>query len=178
MLFRSGESVARMMEKHPNYIYWSGGDNTRIAGKMQFHYRLAFDDEGLPMFQVFNTCPHFIRTLPTLVYDEKKVEDINTDQEDHIYDECLVGETLVITETGKKPIKELVGTTGKVYSSDGKLHNYSDCRMTKKNADVYEIELEDGTKIRATENHPFMLSDGTFVKLKDLKVDDDLKIIV
>ena len=50
--------------------------------------------------------------------------------------------------------------------------------MTKKNADVYEIELEDGTKIRATENHPFMLSDGTFVKLKDLKVDDDLKIIV
>ena len=83
-----GESVARMMEKHPNYIYWSGGDNTRIAGKMQFHYRLAFDDEGLPMFQVFNTCPHFIRTLPTLVYDEKKVEDINTDQEDHIYDEC------------------------------------------------------------------------------------------
>lgn len=55
---------------------------------MQFHYRLTFDSDGLPMFQVFNTCKHFIRTIPTLVYDESKVEDINTDQEDHIYDMC------------------------------------------------------------------------------------------
>lgn len=83
-----GESVARMMQRPPNFIYWQGGDNTRLAGKMQFHYRLAFDSDGLPMFQVFNTCKHFIRTIPTLVYDESKVEDINTDQEDHIYDMC------------------------------------------------------------------------------------------
>lgn len=83
-----GESVARMMQRSPNFIYWQGGDNTRLAGKMQFHYRLAFDSDGLPMFQVFNTCKHFIRTIPTLVYDESKVEDINTDQEDHIYDMC------------------------------------------------------------------------------------------
>ena len=83
-----GESVARMMQRPPNFIYWQGGDNTRLAGKMQFHYRLTFDSDGLPMFQVFNTCKHFIRTIPTLVYDESKVEDINTDQEDHIYDMC------------------------------------------------------------------------------------------
>lgn len=83
-----GESVARMMQRSPNFIYWQGGDNTRLPGKMQFHYRLAFDGEGLPMFQVFRTCKHFIRTIPALVYDESKVEDINTDQEDHIYDMC------------------------------------------------------------------------------------------
>lgn len=83
-----GESVARMMQRPPNFIYWQGGDNTRLAGKMQFHYRLTFDSDGLPMFQVFNTCKHFIRTIPTLVYDESKVEDINTEQEDHIYDMC------------------------------------------------------------------------------------------
>ena len=83
-----GESIAAMMERSPHFVYWSGGDNTRIAGKMQFHYRLAFDAEGLPMFQVFHTCKHFIRTIPALVYDEKHVEDIDTDQEDHIYDEC------------------------------------------------------------------------------------------
>lgn len=83
-----GESVARMMERAPNFIYWHGGDNTRLAGKMQFHYRFAFSEDGQCMFQVFNTCKHFIRTIPTLVYDEKHVEDINTDQEDHIYDEC------------------------------------------------------------------------------------------
>lgn len=40
------------------------------------------------MFQIFNTCKHFIRTIPNLIYDEKDVEDIDTDGEDHIYDEC------------------------------------------------------------------------------------------
>ena len=83
-----GESIAAMQEKHPNYIFWTPGDHTRLAGKMQLHYRLAFDGEGRPMFQVFDTCRHFIRTIPNLVYDESRVEDIDTTQEDHIYDEC------------------------------------------------------------------------------------------
>jgi hypothetical protein len=64
------------------------GDNNRIAGKMQYHYRFAFDESGEPMFQIFNTCKHFIRTIPSLVYSESNVEDIDTDTEDHIYDEC------------------------------------------------------------------------------------------
>lgn len=81
-----GESVARMMERSPNFVFWTRGDNTRIPGKMQYHYRLAFDEDGDCMFQVFKTCKHFIRTIPDLVYDEKHVEDINTEQEDHIYD--------------------------------------------------------------------------------------------
>ncbi len=81
-----GKSVADMMAK--NGVYWSGGDNHRIAGKMQYHYRLAFDENGIPKFYVFNTCKNFIRTIPNLVYDEKNVEDIDTTQEDHIYDEC------------------------------------------------------------------------------------------
>lgn len=48
----------------------------------------AADEEGRPMFQVFDTCRHFIRTIPNLVYDESNVEDIDTTQEDHVYDEC------------------------------------------------------------------------------------------
>ena len=83
-----GESVAAMMEKRPYSLHWIPGDHTRIAGKMQLHYRLAFDGEGRPMLQVFSTCKHFIRTIPNLVYDESDVEDIDTTQEDHIYDEC------------------------------------------------------------------------------------------
>ena len=83
-----GESIAAMMERSPNFLHWKPGDHTRLAGKMQFHYRLNFDTDGRPMLQVFNTCKHFIRTLPNLVYDESNVEDIDTRQEDHIYDEC------------------------------------------------------------------------------------------
>lgn len=83
-----GESIAAMMEKPPFFLHWYPGDNTRLAGKMQLHYRLAFDGGGRPMLQVFNTCRHFIRTIPGLIYDEANVEDVNTGQEDHIYDEC------------------------------------------------------------------------------------------
>lgn len=67
-----------MMERSPNFIYWQGGDNTRLAGKMQLHNRLAFDGEGLPMFQVFSTCRNCIRTLTALVYDRSRPEDIDT----------------------------------------------------------------------------------------------------
>lgn len=81
----SGESIAAV---HARYqVAWNKGDHERIAGKMQIHNRLAFDDDGVPMLYVFNTCKDFIRTMPNLVYSETKVEDIDTDTEDHIYDE-------------------------------------------------------------------------------------------
>ena len=79
------ESIGALMERER--VYFQKGDHARIDGKMQVHHRLAFDDEGIPMLYVFNTCKHFIRTVPALVYDESDVEDIDTDGEDHIYDE-------------------------------------------------------------------------------------------
>ncbi len=81
-----GVSTAEMFERQG--LFFDKADNTRIAGKMQVHYRMQFDDMGHPRLYVFNTCKHFIRTLPTLVYDETNVEDVDTSQEDHIYDEC------------------------------------------------------------------------------------------
>lgn len=83
-----GESIATMMESAPNFITFSRGDHTRLAGKMQYHYRFAFAEDGRPMFYVFDTCRHFIRTIPSLVYSQTRVEDVDTATEDHIYDEC------------------------------------------------------------------------------------------
>lgn len=80
-----GESIGALMERER--VYFDKGKHDRIQGKMQVHHRLAFDEEGKPMLQVFDTCKHFIRTVPNLVYDEKDVEDIDTDGEDHVYDE-------------------------------------------------------------------------------------------
>lgn len=68
-------------------VYFDPGDNKRIPGWMQCHYRLAFDDNGIPMFYCFSTCRNFIRTVPQLMYDDKRPEDIDTDLEDHIADE-------------------------------------------------------------------------------------------
>ena len=81
-----GESIAQMMEREG--VFFEKADNTRIAGKMQMHNRFSFDENGIPMLYVFSTCKHFIRTVPSLVYSQVNVEDIDTDSEDHIYDEC------------------------------------------------------------------------------------------
>ena len=77
-------SVAELMEKEG--VYFGRGNNDRLSGKMQCHYRLKFDENGVPMFYVFSTCKNFIRTIPGLVYSERHVEDVNTDGEDHLYD--------------------------------------------------------------------------------------------
>ena len=84
-----GESIAQMMEPSGDKpgVYFIPGDNTRLAGKIQCHERLKFDEEGRPRVQVFTTCPDFIRTIPALPYSLTKVEDIDTDAEDHVYDE-------------------------------------------------------------------------------------------
>ena len=80
-----GESTGRIMERCG--VFWDKADNSRISGKMQVHYRMAFDGENKPMLYVFSSCKHFVRTIPNLVYSETQVEDVNTKQEDHIYDE-------------------------------------------------------------------------------------------
>ena len=80
-----GESIYETALKHQ--VYFVPGDNRRIAGWMQVHYRMAFDDEGYPQMYVFNNCKAFIRTVPTLLYDAHKPEDIDTDMEDHVADE-------------------------------------------------------------------------------------------
>lgn len=82
----SDGTVINMMEAEG--IFFDKGKNDRISGKMQLHYRLAFDEKGFPMMYVFNTCRQFIRTLPNLIYDNVRVEDIDTTQEDHDYDAC------------------------------------------------------------------------------------------
>lgn len=81
----NGNSIAQQMAQAG--VFWNKADNSRIAGKMQYHNRFAFDESGIPMMYIFNTCVDFIRTIPNLVYSEKHYEDIDTDAEDHIYDE-------------------------------------------------------------------------------------------
>ena len=164
-----GVSIAETGEKYG--VYFDPGDHKRIPGWMQMHYRMQFDENGIPMMYVFKGCRNFIRTIPILTYDENKVEDVDTKLEDH----CLTGDTLVLTEGGYKPICELVGTDGLVYSSDGQLHRYFDARMTREDADIIEIELEDGTTIHCTDDHRFMLPNGEWIHAKDLMAGMEVK---
>lgn len=81
----TGESVADVAARYG--VYFQPGDHKRIPGWMQVHYRLAFDDNGVAMMYIFRNCKAFIRTVPTLQYDEHKPEDLDTEGEDHVADE-------------------------------------------------------------------------------------------
>ena len=72
-----GESVAETAEKYR--IFFERGDNKRIAGWMQLHYRLQFDENGYPMMYVFENCRDFIRTIPSLEFSTTNPEDVNSD---------------------------------------------------------------------------------------------------
>ena len=103
----SGESIEEMFEKCG--VYNNKGDHTRLAGLMQFHYRLSFNQYGIPMFYCFKSCAQFIRCIPLLTYDEKNVEDINTTLEDHNYDETRY----VFMEHPLNPLKTIKHYTNK-----------------------------------------------------------------
>lgn len=68
-------------------ITWQKANKARIQGKMEFHNRLAKDDDGRVKFKVTENCKHWWRTIPMLQADKHKPEDVSTIMEDHCYDE-------------------------------------------------------------------------------------------
>ena len=98
-----GDSVAdQMMPDHGQKgVLFSKGDNTRLAGLMQLHERLRFRKDGKPMMYIFESCKEWIRTVPNLPYDPRKVEDVDSRAEDHAYDATryfLMSHPLIATE--------------------------------------------------------------------------------
>ena len=101
-----GESIADTAAKYG--IYFSPGDNNRIPGWMQVHYRLQFDHNGYARMYIFENCKDFIRTMPLMMYSDTKPEDLDTKLEDHIMDEtrymCMQHVITPIVPVERKPI--------------------------------------------------------------------------
>jgi len=88
-----GPSIAEMLMRGSQYrITWQPADNKRVSGRGsmggwdQMRGRLV-GREGHPMIFFFNTCRDSIRTIPTLQHDINRVEDLDTESEDHCADE-------------------------------------------------------------------------------------------
>lgn len=74
-------------------VIFRRADNARVAkhGSMggwdQMRSRLIGDEEGRPMAVCFSTCVDSARTIPVLQHDPDRLEDLNTDSEDHAADD-------------------------------------------------------------------------------------------
>lgn len=97
-------------------------------------------------------------------------------------DECLDGDTLVLTENGYVKIKDLNNVESRFATMNpetGVLEYSEPCfvRETTQSDEYYEIELEDGSIVKCTPTHRFLLNDGTYKYAKDLTEYDELDSI-
>lgn len=79
-----GPSIAEIMLREG--IIWQRADNKREPGWQQVRRRLI-GHNGKPLLYILETCDDTLRTLPIMQHDDKDMEDLDTDGEDHAVDE-------------------------------------------------------------------------------------------
>jgi ribonucleotide reductase alpha subunit len=98
---------------------------------------------------------------------------------------CLTGQTKVYVADGRGivTIKELAEQESDVdifcFDNNGKIviRKMRNPRITGYKQQIYKVTLDDGSIIRTTGNHKFLLNNGNYKEVKDLVYGDSLKII-
>lgn len=119
-----------------------------------------------------NLCPKTYKEFVNYEYMQDREGNFISevpDKDNH----CLVGDTIVNTPNGDYKIKDLVGKSGKIYSYDiitqkPIVADFTNCRVTFEQAEIWEVTLDNGTKIQCTYDHP-ILTDRGYVKACDLQ---------
>ncbi len=96
---------------------------------------------------------------------------------------CFTGDTRIkLLDGTEKSFEELASLNPDeifyVYSVDEKGHivvgEGKNARITRRHAELLEMTIDNGEKIRCTPDHRFMLRDGTYKEAQDLTIDDSL----
>lgn len=87
------ETITIADEMAEEGVYWTKSDKSpgsRITGAQKLRDMMSYALDPIPenpAIYFFENCRDAIRTVPSLPRDSKKMDDIDTDSEDHIYDE-------------------------------------------------------------------------------------------
>ena len=79
-----GQTIAETFARHG--IIFLPASNRRVDGWNLMHQYLRWSENEFPRLIYFTTCNNSIRTIPSLVHDEHKPEDLDTRGEDHAVD--------------------------------------------------------------------------------------------
>jgi phage terminase large subunit len=125
------------------------------------------NSKKMAQMQIFENCKNMIKYIPLLQHDEHNVEDASNTPHivSHINESCLTGDTIVNTVDGDIPIKELVGKSGQVYcfnlqNNSPVIGEFSFVHLARSNAEIYEVELEDGRIFKGTPDHKVLTQCG------------------
>jgi len=108
-------------------------------------------------------------------YKDKKVAGVNP---------CITGDILIAVADGRNavPIKQLAeeGNDVPVYCKDHEgitvIRMMRNPRITGDNEEIYEVKLDDGSIIKCTGNHKFILRDMSQKEARNLRIGDNLMI--
>lgn len=119
-----------------------------------------------------------LKNTPADIYTDEGFGSVSTNP-------CLVGDTYVYVADGRGlvKIKDLADQAKDVnvfcYDNNNNItvKKMRNPRITGYNQKIFKITFDDGTSVRATNNHKFMLLNGEYKELKDLKQFDQLKTV-
>lgn len=81
---------------------------------------------------------------------------------------CVTGDTPILTDNGYFPIKDLIGKNVNIWNG----YQWSEVvpQITGVNQPIRLIEFSDGSFLKCTDYHKFMLEDGSRVEAKNLEI--------
>lgn len=147
-------------------LIMSPADNNRIGGWQKMRDMLEnarADRPEKPGLWVFESCHHWLRTVPVLQRSETDFDDIDTTAEDH----CLHGNTLVQTRDGDIKIRDLVGKVGEVIQVDGQYMIFWGCRQTRNNVQTIRVTTRDGRSVICTPEHLILTTERGWVEAEN-----------
>ncbi len=80
----TGETIAEIYQR--NGVMVEASPKVRLAGWALLHEYLRWDDKTQPKIKFFKTCFNSIRTIPSLIHDERRPEDLDSSGDDHCAD--------------------------------------------------------------------------------------------
>ena len=99
-----GQTIAETFYR--NNVGFMPASNRRVDGWGIMHQYLKWSEFVKPKMLYFSTCVDSIRTIPSLVHDEIKPEDLDTDGEDHAADVDRYFLTSLHERRAPKPLTE------------------------------------------------------------------------
>ncbi len=79
-----GQTIAESFAR--NGVLFEPASNRRVDGWALMHQYLAWDTQKQPKLVYFSTCTDSIRTIPALIHEDHRPEDLDTMGEDHAAD--------------------------------------------------------------------------------------------
>lgn len=124
--YERGESIAYRLTELG--IPLTKADNNRLSGWSAMHDLMYHDENTKPRLVFFTNCRNAIRTIPAMIYDERKPEDLDTNGEDHVCDACRYG-------IMSNPKAGVVG--GRIKERDGTFNKFMTTQKKRKFSSAY-----------------------------------------